>query len=137
MKFHTRLTACERAYVEFTAGLEPYRSILAALAAHEPGFTLELFADTQRVLFACHSILDPIVDPLPPGMIVSLLRDLTSGYGPWLAAVQATIEHTPFETDATQQAYLAAFAMAQSLIYHLHGEQQCEGPHILQSGASL
>lgn len=138
MTFHTPLSACEKAYLEFTATIEPYRSILATLAAHEPGFTHEQFDDTERILFACHSILDLMIDPLPPAMIVSLLSDLHSGYGPWLAAVQAATERTPFETDATQQAFLAALGMAQILIYHLHGGQR-EHPSddILQSGTSI
>jgi hypothetical protein len=138
MTFHTSLSACEKAYLEFTAGIEPYRSILATLAAQEPGFTHEQFDDTERVLFACHSILDPIIDPLPPGLIVTLLRELHSGYGPWLAALQNAIVRTPFETDATQQAFLAAFGMAQSLIYHLHsGQRERLSDDIQQSGTSI
>lgn len=120
MTLHMRLGACEQAYIAFTAGLEPYRSILAALATPETGFTHEQYEDTQRVLFACHSILDPVIDPLPPPLILSLLSDLHGGHGPWLLNLQRAIEETPFETDAEQRVFLAAFHMASSLIYHLH-----------------
>jgi hypothetical protein len=124
MTFHTRLSTCEQAYLEFTVRIEPYRSILAVLAALEPGFTQEQFEDAGRVLFACHDILDPMLDPMPPSLIVALLQDLHGGYGPWLTNLQAAIECTPFETDTLQHSFLAAFGMAQSLIFHLHDHKR-------------
>jgi hypothetical protein len=101
-----RLGSCEQAYIDFTAGLEPYRSILAALAEQDPTFSNEHMEDAQRIIFACHSILDPVIDPLPPALILSLLSDLQTGYGHWLKCLH--------------HAFLAALQMAESLIYLLH-----------------
>ncbi|MBU1210501.1 MAG: hypothetical protein KJ587_04395 [Alphaproteobacteria bacterium] len=120
MTFHTRLDDCKQAYIDFTAGLEPYRSILAFLAEEDPTFSNEHMEDAQRVLFACHSILDPVIDPLPPALILSLLSELQTGYGHWLKSLHQAIEITPFETDAKHHAFLAALRMAESLIYLLH-----------------